>query len=127
MKYCGPSLRRAIPKRIIQENAPPGRIDKAKFLSDKFDGVKDPPPPHNTQTFLNIHATARRLPVADKWQDWQQNFNFWFDKLNRNVVTPEEFTAGLEKDLRKTLGSPTGPRLFTPGTVTKPAGAGGDK
>lgn len=124
MEYCGPALRRAIPTRIVQDNAPPERIDMAKYLSPKRnDDDKNPPPPYNTKTFLNILDKARQLPVTDKWQNWQPDFAYWFDKLNREAVTPEEFAAGLEKDLRKTLGPPTGPKLFTPG-ATKPTGGG---
>jgi multiple sugar transport system substrate-binding protein len=134
MAYCGPALRRAIPTRIVEDNPKPGRIDKTKYLSDKWtknplnpkssESPNPPPPPRNTGTFLAIHDTAHRLPVTELWQDWQPDYRNWFGRLNRNEITTEQFCRGLAKYLRDLLGKPKGDPLVTPGKPASNAPAG---
>lgn len=110
MAYAGPALRRAIPTRISVTKMP-------EYLA------ADGRPPYNNQSFLELHKSAHQLPVTPKWQEWQQEYTKWMDRLHRKVAPPADIARGMAADIRTVLGPPTGPPLHTPPALSTPATA----
>jgi multiple sugar transport system substrate-binding protein len=84
--YCGDSLRRAIPTRI-------GMYSRPEYLTAAQ-------APFNVETFTELYRSGHRLPVTDRWNDWQNIQAQWLDRLARGTVTPEECARGSAEEIK---------------------------
>lgn len=95
-EYCGDTLRRAIPTR--------------RSVAESPDFLHASQPPFNTGTFVNIYQAGRRLPITDRWNEWQPAYMNWIERLDsddpRIHTTPAQTGAGMKRDIQPILDRP---------------------